>query len=360
MSVFHSLTVKKVQRETHDTVSISFNIPEQLQSNFNYLPGQYLTLRLNIGGEQLNRSYSLCSNPFEDEDLAVAVKTVEGGKASGWLNNSLNAGDLVEVMEPMGNFTLEPSVDARRDLVFFGGGSGITPIMSMIRAALQKEPNSMLTLFYGNRDAQSIIFNEHFKQLENESEGRLKIVHVLNEASNGITEYTGLMDKQMCLRLLREQTSLSFSNTQFFLCGPSPMMSEVISALETHAIPAEKIHKEYFTAKQEEDKQEGSVGEATGEALTGNTTVQVKYDGDTIEFEMNPDTTILEAALDAGYDPPYSCMVAACCTCRAKLMGGSVKMDDRESLTDEEIDEGYVLTCQAHPTSHGVVLDYDE
>jgi ring-1,2-phenylacetyl-CoA epoxidase subunit PaaE len=308
----------------------------------------------------VNRSYSLCSSPFEDEDLTVAVKTVEGGKASVFLNQELQAGTSIEVMEPMGNFTIQAGQNAPHDYVFFAGGSGITPIMSMIRSIRLKEPNSTITLIYGNRDTKSIIFKAALEKLESESNGKFKIVHILNGEELGWNGYTGLLTKEIALQLIRENTNLSFSNTDFYMCGPSPMMASVTEALGALAIPESRIHKEYFTAKEDSEKQEGSVGEASDAPISGNTMVKIIYDGDEVEFEMNVEDNVLEAALDAGHDPPYSCMVAACCTCRARLKSGSVRMDDRESLTDEEIEEGYVLTCQAHPTSHGVVLDYDD
>ncbi len=363
MATFHKLQVNKVNKETHDTVSISFSVPSNLTDNFKFIQGQYLTLRLNVNGESLNRSYSLCSSPYNGEDLTVAVKRVDGGRASNYLNDQVQAGSEIEVMEPMGNFYTQLDSSNSKHYYLFGGGSGITPMLSIIKSVISQEPNSKMTLFYGNRDEKSIIFRQVLDKLASEHQDRLKIVHIIAEAGSDWNGYTGMMTQDVVMRLIRENTSLSFGNAEMFICGPSPMMAEVKHALETMSVPKEKVHIEYFTAKDpSDDVESASVGTSTGDAepLTGNTSVKIIYDGKEREFEMGPDDTVLEAALDAGFDPPYACMVAACCTCRAKLLSGQVEMDDRESLTDDEIEEGYVLTCQAHPKSHGVVLNFDE
>jgi ring-1,2-phenylacetyl-CoA epoxidase subunit PaaE len=245
--------------------------------------------------------------------------------------------------------------------VLFGGGSGITPLMSILKSVLVKEPKSKVTLFYGNRNEESIIFKDTLELLSSKYPDRLKIVYVLDLPLRMWTGYSGFMVKDMALRLLRENTNLSFQQAEFFICGPTPMMKSVEEALGVLQIPKEKIHIEYFTARAEEDKQAATAGTVvpTAEPFTGRTRVKIIYDGNEKEFEVSEKETILEAALDAGYDPPYSCMVAACCTCRAKLISGKVEMDDRESLTDSEIAKGYVLTCQSHPKSNGIVLNYD-
>lgn len=363
MANFHQLEVSKVNQETKDTVSVSFKVPNDLKENFSFKQGQYLTLRLTVNGENINRSYSLCSSPFTDEELTVAVKRVEGGRGSNFINDQVKAGDSIQVMEPMGRFHSELNPSNEKHYILFGGGSGITPMMSIIKSVLYVEPKSKITLFYGNRDIDSIIFKDALNKLQEENPDRLGVVHIIDQIPSDWGGYHGMMKQDMVLRLLREKTNLSFGNAEFFICGPSPMMAEVKHALGTMGIPDEQVHIEYFTAKDPSDEVESaSVGSSDGaeEEISGNTTVKIIYDGKEREFEMDPDQTVLEAALDAGYDPPYACMVAACCTCRAKLLGGRVEMDDRESLTDDEIEEGYVLTCQSHPRTHGVVLNYDE
>lgn len=362
MSQFNKLKVQAVVNETPDSVSVSFEVPDSLLTNYAFQPGQYTTLRLNIDGELVNRSYSFCSSPFAGEPMTIAVKRVQGGKGSNHVNDKLKPGVEVEVMEPMGNFH-PTALDANNEkhYILFAGGSGITPVFSILKSVLLKEPKSKVTLFYGNRDTKSIIFRQHLEQWLAKYADRVRIVHILDKAEEGWTGYSGFIVKEMALKLLRENTDLNFQRAEFFICGPTPMMKEVENALGALDIPKDRIHIEYFTAKLEEDRVSANVGAATVSEVpfTGKTKVKIIYDGNEVEFDVTEKETILHAALDAGYDPPYSCMVAACCTCRAKLIAGKVEMDDRESLTDGEIAKGYVLTCQSHPKSHGIVLNYD-
>ena len=361
MSKFHKLKVIEVKNEIAEAVSVSFEVPVQLKDAFHYKPGQYTTLKLNINGENVNRSYSFCSSPYLNEPLTIAVKRVAGGKASNFINDNFKPGYELEVMEPMGNFHSNIDETNAKQYILFGGGSGITPVIAILKSVLAKEPKSNVVLFYGNRNQSSIIFKDRLESLKAEYGDRLKVVHILDVPETGWSGYSGFIVKDLALKLLRENTSLNFQHSEFFICGPTPMMKQVEEALGALQIPKEKVHIEYFTAKADEDKQAADVGTAAqgAEPFTGKTKVKIIYDGNTREFQVSEKETILEAALDAGYDPPYSCMVAACCTCRAKLVSGKVEMDDRESLTDAEINKGYVLTCQAHPKSHGIVLNYD-
>lgn len=361
MSKFHKLKIAEVKNEIAEAVSVSFLVPDELKSSFHYLPGQYTTLKLNIDGEQVNRSYSFCSSPFANEPITIAVKRVAGGKGSNFINDNFKPGVEIEVMEPMGNFHSPISAGNRKNYFLFGGGSGITPVMAILKSVLLQEPESTVTLFYGNRNEQSIIFKDKLEVLAADFATRLKVVHILDSPSGSWNGYRGPILKELALKLLRENTNLNFQQAEFFVCGPTPMMKNVEEALSVLQIPKEKIHIEYFTAKAEEDKKAAGVGTVTANEtpFTGKTKVKIIYDGNECEFEVSEKETILEAALDAGYDPPYSCMVAACCTCRAKLLSGKVEMDDRESLTDAEIAKGYVLTCQSHPKSNHIVLNYD-
>lgn len=360
MSRFHQVKVLDVKQETADAVSVSFVVPHELKANFSFLPGQYTTLRLSINGEQVNRSYSFCSSPVIDEPLTIAVKRVENGKGSNFINDYFKSGVEVELMEPMGNFYADLEGNNAKHYILFGGGSGITPVLSILKSVLVKEANSKVTLFYGNRNENSIIFRERLAELVAQYSHRLKLVYIF-DAPLAPATYSGYVVKDMALKLLRENTDMNFQAAEFFICGPTPMMKEVEQALNLLDIPKARVHIEYFTAKAEEDRVAADVGVvAANEApFTGKTKVKIIYDGNTREFDVSEKETILEAALDAGYDPPYSCMVAACCTCRAKLISGKVEMDDRESLTDGEIAKGYVLTCQAHPKSNGIVLNFD-
>lgn len=360
MSKFHKLKVKEVNPETADAVSVSFEVPDELKTAFAYIPGQYTTLKLIVNGQPVNRSYSFCSSPYMNEPFTIAVKRVQGGIGSNFINDHFKPGIEVEVMEPMGKFYSPLNQSNRKHYVLFAGGSGITPVISILKSVLVAEPHSTVTLFYGNRNENSVIFKERLYQLAQQFSERLKVVYIYDTPLQP-QQYSGYVVKDMALRLLRENTNLQFQNAEFFICGPTPMMKEVESALGILGIPKEKIHIEYFTAKAEEDKQAAGVGVAAAaeEPFTGVASVKIIYDGNEHELKVKETETILEAALDAGYDPPYSCMVAACCTCRAKLLEGKVEMDDRESLTDAEIAKGYVLTCQSHPKSNRIVLNYD-
>jgi ring-1,2-phenylacetyl-CoA epoxidase subunit PaaE len=361
MSKFHKLKVTEVKNEIADAVSVSFHVPDELKSSFNYLPGQYTTLKMTVNGQPVNRSYSFCSSPYLNEPITIAIKRVAGGVGSNYINDNFKPGIEIEVMEPMGKFTSPLDANNEKHYYLFGGGSGITPIISILKSVLVKEPKSKVTLFYGNRNEESVIFKDKLVELAAQHADRFKLVHIFDVPLNAAHPYSGYLVKEMALRLLRENTSLNFQNGEFFICGPTPMMKEAEAALEILGIPKDKVHIEYFTAKADEDKQAADVGTAGASEVpfTGKTKVTIIYDGNKKEFEVSEKETILEAALDAGYDPPYSCMVAACCTCRAKLISGKVEMDDRESLTDGEIAKGYVLTCQSHPKSHGIVLNYD-
>lgn len=361
MSKFHILKVKEVKIETADAVSVSFEVPDELKDSFQHIPGQYTTLKLQVNGDNVNRSYSFCSSPFMNELPTIAIKRVPGGIGSNFINDNLLPGIEVEVMEPMGNFHSPLDSGNEKHYLLFGGGSGITPLMSILKSVLVKEPKSKITLFYGNRNENSIIFKEHLEKLMAQYADRLKIVYVFDAPVNTGHPYTGFILQDMAMRLLRENTELQYHNAEFFICGPSPMMKEVENALGLLGIPKEKVHVEYFTARAEEDKQAAGVGttSASEEPFTGTASVKIIYDGNEYELHVKEKETVLEAALDAGYDPPYSCMVAACCTCRAKLLEGKVEMDDRESLTDAEIAKGYVLTCQSHPKSNRIVLNFD-
>ena len=361
MSKFNIVKVQSVVSETPDAVSVSFEIPDSLLDGYQYKPGQYTTLRLKINGELVNRSYSFCSSPYAGEPMTIAVKKVEGGKGSNFINDVLKPGMDIEVMEPMGNFHSVLDANNEKLYVLFGGGSGITPLFSILKSVLIKEPKSKVVLFYGNRDTKSIIFRKQLDELAGKNPDRLKVVYILDKEEEGWAGYTGFVMKDMALRLLRENTNLNFQHAEFFICGPTPMMKEVEAAVAVLGVPKERTHIEYFTAKADEDKKAADVGATVVSEVpfTGKTKVKIIYDGNEVEFDVTEKETILHAALDAGYDPPYSCMVAACCTCRAKLIAGKVEMDDRESLTDGEIAKGYVLTCQAHPKSNGIILNYD-
>lgn len=372
MSVFHQLKVKSIVKETPEAVSVSIEIPDSLKNEFKYKSGQYITFRTKVNGEEYNRSYSLCSAPEIDHELTVAVKIVPGGKVSTYMNKELKEGDTVEAMPPLGNFILEPNTENEKHYILFGGGSGITPLFSIIKTVLAKEPKSKITLFYANYNSNAVIFKNQLTKLENQSKGKFNIIHVFDnpqksggflgfgkKANEELEFVEGRIDEKKALTLLKEHTDLNFKNAEFYICGPEGLMNSVSSALSTLAIPSNKVHREYFTEKSESNKEAATIGSGDVENFKGLSKVTVIYDGNEHEFEMKDKDTILDAALDSNVDPPFACMVGACTTCRAKLLEGKVHMDDSEALTDGELKEGYILTCQSHPKTAVVKVNYD-
>lgn len=371
MSKFHAVRVKKIIRQTKDAVAITLDIPVDLKNQFTYISGQYITFKVNINGESCNRSYSLCSSPSLNEDPTVAVKEVKGGKVSTYFNQKFNEGDTLEVMPPLGNFKADISKEDQQHYILFGGGSGITPLFSILKTALHGSTNTKVSLFYANYNSEAVIFKKELQQLQKDYKGRFTLVHVFDKpiksggflgfgkkASEELEFVEGMMTAKMCIDLLKEHTDLNFKNAQFYMCGPGGLMDNVSSALAKLQIPAERTHREYFTEKSESEKQATTVG-ATDASFNGTSQVEIIYDGNSYSLEINAKDTVLDAALDANVDPPFACMVGACTTCRAKVIEGSVKMKDSEALTAKEIEAGYILTCQSHPTSSVLKINYD-
>lgn len=358
---FYPIKVKKINRETKDAVSIQFDIPPYLASQFQYKAGQYFTFSIVIGGEDVRRSYSVCSSPLTDPNPTVAVKEVEGGKMSTYLNNELKEGDVIEIMPPMGKFTIDPNPSNSRYLMLFGGGSGITPLLSIVKTILFAEPNSRLILFYANRDEQSIIFDEELKTIQAGSNGRLKILYGFDNPPEGWDGHAGYLTADKVSELARQELGLNYPIAHYYTCGPAPMMDVVVSGLKSAGVRNDNIHTEYFTATT---KSETSHGQKTATAENYSEevierTILVEVFGEKKEVTVKPEETILIAAQDAGLDPPYSCTVGVCTTCRARLRSGKACMDEREGLSDAEIEHGYILTCQAHPLTDDVDLIYE-
>ncbi len=356
MARFHTLTVADVKRETPDCVSIAFEIPASLKDEYNYIQGQYLTLKLTVKGEEIRRSYSLCSSPVADNELRIAVKKVLEGKGSGFLNGGLNKGDKVEVMTPMGNFHAPLSDKHAKNYVLFAGGSGITPMYSIIKTILKAEPKSTLGLFYGNRDAASAIFKTGIDELAAANPGRFKVYHILEQGAADEL-YKGVLSKEKVRQLIQQHID-SKADNEYFICGPGPMMENVKQVLQDLKTDEKKVHIEYFTAVLEAVK---SAEANNAKAGTGNMSrVTVIMDGQSTEFDLSSEgQVILDKALDEGVDVPYACKGAVCCTCRAKVLEGKVRMDNNYALTDHEVKEGFILTCQSHPLTEKVVVDYD-
>ncbi len=349
-----NLTVKQIVRETKDAISIAFAQPEGRK--INYKSGQFLSLITTVQGKEVRRAYSLCSSPFVDEDLVVLVKRVEDGLLSNHLLDNLKPGDVVKVMEPAGHFTTEYSKDRKRHLVMFAGGSGITPMMSHIKSTLSQEPDSVVSLIYCNRNLDSVIFKEELSKKEEQYEGRLHIIHVLDEAPMNWQGYSGLLNHEMLTKLFERIPNWGIDKTTYLMCGPEGMMKNVETLLAQQQIPKEKIFKESFVTPtiDKEQKKEAATAAPTEKKAHE---VTIRYDGQEHKFVVQPNRTILETALDKGIDLPYSCQSGLCTACRGKAVSGTVKLDEEEGLSASERAEGYVLTCVGHPMSDDVVIE---
>ena len=336
-------------------MSVTFDVPSELVKDYQYIQGQHLTLKLLINGKEFRRSYSLCSSPLIKEPLRVAVKRVKDGAGSNYVNGNLKKGDVLEVMTPMGNFHTELKSTNRKHYVLFAGGSGITPMMSIIKTTLIAEPQSKLTLFYGNYNEDATIFKKELDEIVTLNQGRLTLHYIFEKPSTQDfpSDLTGMLTKDKVKELTAKYLERN-PVIEYFICGPGPMMDNVKEVLESNNVNKNFIHIEYFTSAVEEPKKDaadikGAICEVTVIADGKETTFQLATDGD----------AILDAAMDAGVDAPFSCKGAVCATCRAKLMEGKVTMSMNYALTDSEVEEGYILTCQSHPTTPLVVVDYD-
>ncbi|MFW6077283.1 MAG: FAD-binding oxidoreductase [Hyphomicrobiales bacterium] len=348
------MTVTDVRRETDDAVSVAFEVPEDLKENFRFVQGQYLTLRATVNGKELRRPYSVCVAPGEGE-LRVCVKKLHGGRFSSFVNDELKIGDTLDVMAPMGRFYAPDEPGAARHYVGFAGGSGITPVISNLRAVLGREPDSRFTLFYGNRTARSIIFRDELADLKDRFMGRLRVFHVLGEEIPEIELFGGLMDEAKVRELSTRLIDVEDVDW-FFVCGPGPMMDGAVAALSGLGVPEAKVKIESFGARPFASQLAPAPADDTGEGAD----VEVRFGGITtkvrVPFTGQP---ILDAVHAARIDAPYACKGGVCCSCRARLVEGEVEMDVVYGLERDEIAAGYILTCQSHPRTARVVVDYD-
>lgn len=351
---YRNLKIKEVINETHDAITIVFEQPEE---KIEYKSGQFLTLILNIDGKEVRRAYSLCSSPFVDDDLAVTVKRVEKGLMSNWLPDNIHAGDTIKVMDPMGVFTTDYASDKKRHIIMFAGGSGITPMMSILKSILTQEPESIVSLIYANRNINSIIFKDELYKWETDYEGRLHVIHILDDAPMNWQGMSGLLNHDMLNKLFERIPSWGTDKTTYLMCGPEGMMKNVETLLSAQNIPKENIFKESFVAGTI-DKEIKKAEEMTGNGEEAKEReVTIHYDGEEYKFKVAPDKTILETALDQGIDLPYSCQSGLCTACRGKCISGKVKLDEEEGLSESELAEGYVLTCVGHPLTDDVVIE---
>ncbi|OZI57479.1 1,2-phenylacetyl-CoA epoxidase subunit PaaE [Bordetella genomosp. 4] len=355
---FHSLRVSSVARNTRDAVVVTFDLPEALQSQFEFRPGQYLTLRTQLDGEELRRSYSICSAPG-DGVLRVAIKKVDDGAFSSWANQALQAGQMLEVMPPAGNFTVDFSPEHQRHYVAFAVGSGITPVFSLVKTALSTEPRSRFTLFFGNRASSSVLFREEIEDLKNLYMDRFSLVYIMSRESQDIELFNGRLDGDKVDQLLSAwmpATDIDYA----FVCGPQTMIESVVQHLQDRGVPKSQIKFELFGAPR------GPRALRTGRDTPaapgkGQCEVTVVQDGHSRSFviQKNKDS-VLDSALEQGIELPYSCKGGVCSTCRCKVIEGEVDMDANFALEDYEVARGFVLSCQSFPVSDRLVLDFDQ
>ncbi len=352
-SAFYPLVVKEVRRETKDAVSVAFELNDEQRSVFRYTPGQYLTFRAAINGEEVRRSYSICAAPHEGE-LRVAIKEIEGGKFSTYANRTLKAGDTLESMAPAGNFAWKHEGSAAH-VVGWAAGSGITPISAIAKSVLNSDNESTFTLFYGNKNSNSIIFKNELEDLKNTYVDRFEVHHVLSREDQGSDYTSGRLDADKVKGYNGKFFDVA-TTTGHFLCGPLGMIEGVSGVLESLGTAKSTIHFELFNTA-------GATAEAIAKSsskASANAKVTVVLDGEETHFEMGPKDYVIDAALDAGADVPYACKGAVCCTCRAKVLKGTAEMVMNYALVDDEVKDGYVLTCQTHATSDELVISFDE
>ena len=358
MARFHSLDVVDVRRETRDAVVVTLKPRDEDAPLFDFTQGQYLTFRRRFDDEELRRSYSICAGKGEGF-LQVGIKRVDGGAFSTWANESLAAGEVLEAMPPMGNFHTALDPDATRHYLGFAGGSGITPLLSIIKTVLAAEPGSSFTLVYANRQISSIMFREDLEDLKNRYLGRLSVLHVLEAEAQEIDLFTGRIDAAKCAALFKTWIDLASVDTAY-ICGPEPMMLAIAGALKEHGLADGQIKFELFASGQpgRAKKRVASIAATTSNSTTEAT---ITLDGATRTFRMPKEgTSLLDAALEANLDAPYACKAGVCSTCRAKVLEGEAEMAVNHALEDYEVRQGYVLTCQCFPLSDKIVVSFDQ
>jgi ring-1,2-phenylacetyl-CoA epoxidase subunit PaaE len=351
---FHRLAISDLRRETPDAISMTFAIPKELSDEYAFAPGQYLTLRTTMDGEEVRRSYSICSCP-DDRELRIAVKKVDGGAFSSWALEALRSGDELDVMTPTGRFGIAYAPEKARVHVGFAAGSGITPIISIIRGILTREPNSRFFLFYGNRTTNGILFREALEELKDRFIGRLSVFHVLSQEEQDLPILHGRLNREKIELLLRAMVPAAAID-HVFICGPLAMSEEIEATCVDLGIPDARIHVERFVSEfGGRPRPKAPISAEAPPAAIASLIV----DGKRRDVPVAEGEAILDAALRAGMELPYACKGGMCSTCRAKVVEGETRMDINYSLEPWELEAGFVLTCQAHPVSDRVVVDYD-
>ena len=360
MPEFYPLTISDIRNETDNAVCLTFDVPERLAETFQFTQGQYLTLRAEIDGDEIRRSYSICSG-VDDDILRVAVKKIEGGVFSTFANEKLGKGALMEVMPPQGTFFTQLREDNERNYLCIAAGSGITPIISIIKTVLAREPASRITLLYGNQRVATMMFKEELEAIKNQYMARFQWINILSRERQDIDILNGRINNKKGAQLIQHLLDLR-SIDEYFLCGPEAMISEVSRGLRAEGIDEDKIHYELFAASAEAAAARVAKHHERALKMAGKVAqVSVNADGRQTRFELTADgQNILDGALDHGVDLPFACKGGVCATCKAKLLEGEVDMDINHALEADELAAGYILTCQAHPITDRVVVDYDQ
>ncbi|MGB3778192.1 MAG: ferredoxin--NADP reductase [Tunicatimonas sp.] len=370
-SKYRELTVRSIVKETAEAISITFETPAE---GLPYEAGQFLTLILIIEGDEVRRSYSLCTSPTVDPHPAVTVKRVASGKVSNYLNDTLKPGDTIRVAEPAGTFTTAVDAANQRHVVMFGGGSGITPLMGLLKSVLHTESQSKVSLIYANRSADSIIFSKQLASLRQQYSDRFHVVHVLEDATDHSDAHEGQVLAERVPELL-EALPFSEATTEYFLCGPQGMMENVRQALQSLDVPSHLVHKESFVLSKSATAKTDAASEKPTATWDTDTTpgayrttkapvneaheVTIRYEGETHRFVVEPESTILQTALALDIELPYSCQSGLCTACMGKCVSGRMKLDEEDSLTDDDLKQGYVLTCVGHPLTDNVVIEIE-
>ncbi|MGB0902233.1 2Fe-2S iron-sulfur cluster-binding protein [Halocynthiibacter sp.] len=357
MARFHELIVTDIHKTIRDAVVVTLKPANDAESSeFDFTQGQYLTFRQDFEGEELRRSYSICAGKGEGL-LQVGIKRVDGGAFSTWANEDLKAGDVIEALPPMGGFFTPLDAANQKQYLGFAGGSGITPVLSIIKTTLEAEQNSRFTLVYANKSVTSIMFREEIEDLKNTYMGRFNVIHILESDAQDIDLFTGLVTEEKCAELFKGWIDIEHVSTAF-ICGPEPMMLGIASALRTAGLDDAQIKFELFASSQPGRAKKKAQSNTSGN--TGATSAAITLDGSTQTITMDRDTSILDAARDNNMDAPWACKAGVCSTCRCKVLEGEVEMAANHALEDYEVAKGYVLSCQAYPVSDKVVVDYDQ
>ncbi|WP_375238112.1 2Fe-2S iron-sulfur cluster-binding protein [Aurantibacter sp.] len=349
MAQFNTLNIKSINKETNKAVTLSFVVPSHLASQYTFIAGQYITLKTTVNGEEIRRDYSLCSSPKSGE-LKVGIKAIENGLFSNYANSNLEAGDTLEVSTPQGRFKFEPNTTKTRSIAAFAAGSGITPVLSIAKSILEEEPNSKFVLVYGNKNIAETMFLQELLDLHHKYKERFHIQFLYSQSEESNAIFGRIEESTVNLIVKNKFKHVAFDS--FYLCGPEGMIYTVTDVLKSYDIAEDKIYFELFKAAKNTAKNDVSA--------TGETQITVIVDDEEETFSMSQKNTILEAAIEKDLDAPYSCQGGICSSCIARVKEGTAEMRQNSILTDAEVAEGLIITCQAHPTSTTIIVDYDD